>query len=65
MENLYLNININIKMNTRKVLKFIDYFFIIYYNVNVNKEKNTKNLKNYQMKIFLNLLLFFWDYLYF
>lgn len=65
MENLYLNININIKMNTRKVLKFIDYFFIIYYNVNVNKEKNIKNLKNYQMKIFLNLLLFFWDYLYF
>ncbi|CAM2078689.1 MAG: hypothetical protein NSGCLCUN01_02890 [uncultured Clostridium sp.] len=59
MENLYLNININIKMNTRKVLKFIDYFFIIYYNVNVNKEKNIKNLKNYQMKIFLNLLLFF------
>ena len=65
MENLYLNININIKMNTRKVLTFIDYFFIIYYNVNVNKEKNIKNLKNYQMKIFLNLLLFFWDYLYF
>lgn len=65
MKNLYLNININIKMNTRKVLKFIDYFFIIYYNVNVNKEKNIKNLKNYQMKIFLNLLLFFWDYLYF
>ncbi len=59
MKNLYLNININIKMNTRKVLKFIDYFFIIYYNVNVNKEKNIKNLKNYQMKIFLNLLLFF------
>ena len=59
MENLYLNININIKMNTRKVLKFIDYFFIIYYNVNVNKEKNIKNLKNYQIKIFLNLLLFF------
>ena len=65
MENLYLNININIKFNTIKVVKFIDYFFIIYYNVNVNKEKNTKNLKNYQMKIFLNLLLFFWDYLYF
>ena len=65
MKNLYLNININIKMNTRKLLKFIDYFFIIYYNVNVNKEKNIKNLKNYQMKIFLNLLLFFWDYLYF
>lgn len=52
MENLYLNININIKMNTRKVLKFIDCFFIIYYNVNVNKEKNIKNLKNYQIKIF-------------
>lgn len=52
MKNLYLNININIKMNTRKVLKFIDYFFIIYYNVNVNKEKNIKNLKNYQIKFF-------------
>ena len=43
MKNLYLNININIKFNTIKVVKFIDYFFIIYYNVNVNKEKNTKN----------------------
>ena len=39
MENICLNININIKMNTIKVTKFIDYFFIIYYNVNVNKEK--------------------------
>lgn len=39
MENLYLNININIKMNTIKFTKFIDYFFIINYNVNVHKEK--------------------------
>ena len=58
------NININIKMNTRKVLKFIDYFFIIYYNVNVNKEKNSKNLKNYQNKFFNFMNIFLRGYIY-
>lgn len=48
IKKLYLNININIKFNTIKVDKLIDYSFEVDYNVNVNKEKNSKNKKNYQ-----------------